>query len=379
MRMLLMIAVALSLWSAPAVAQRWDLDEGFIRSEGGWLATAALRTRGAALTVRCVDDRLDAYLVPSFRTNGLTSLQVRITLPDRDPVVQTWPVEPEMGAGFSPSAGRLARQLLQSDAMTLEVADAEGTFRPVRLSSAAASDAIGRVLQTCAVPAEDLDTLLPTVDTQIIDTIDQLDMPTAWSMRRWLLDPSESADLAVRPLALYRRLNYFYAVTLPAICQDELSGFWNMPACDGLRTRLARDGMPVPDTDPFTAFRLYHRMGGRVFDPGPRPAGCTEPDTTPEPLNEFDFNKVFIDSSGRTLTGGVARVAVTISAEGDVSDVRILLARPVARFERALEREVRAMRFAPERVNCQPIASQFLMGYTAYLGQSVFPLMPPTF
>lgn len=375
----LVVAAVLCLWSGAAEAQRWDLDEGFIRGEGNWVATANLRARGATLSVRCVDDRLDAYLDPPFEVNGQRSLQVRITLPDREPVVQSWPVEASMGAGFAPGAGRLARQLMSAGPMTLEVADAGGTFRPVRLSSSAAADVIGRVLQTCDVPAADLDSLLPSVDTRVIDAIDEAHISMAWGLHQLLLDGAERQDLATRPLALYRRLNYFHAVTLPELCQNRQSVFWNLAACVGLRDRLARDGMPVLDANPIDAFLEFRRMGGRTRAAGERPADCTEPDSGPIPPDQFNMGGIFIDSDGRTLTSGVVRATFVISPEGEVTDVRVILARPAFRFDRALEREVRAMRFVPARENCRTVPSTFLFGVTFYIDQAIFPLGPPTF
>ena len=375
----LVLAASVAVFATPASAQRWDLDEGFVRGEGDWVAAANLQVRGATLSVRCIGDRLDAYLDPPFEVRGQQALQVRITLPDREPVVQSWPVEASMGVAFAPGAGRLARQLMAAGPMTLEVADAVGTFRPVRLSSSAAADTIGRVLQTCDVPATDLDSQLPSVDTRLIDAIDEAHISVAWGLRQLLLDGAERQDLATRPLALYRRLNYFHAVTLPELCQNRQSVFWNLRACVGLRDRLARDGMPVLDANPIDAFLEFHRMGGRTGAAQERPADCSEPDSGPIPPGEFDMSRIFVDSAGRTLSSGVVRASFVISPEGEVTDVRVILARPAFRFDRALEREVRTMRFVPARENCRPVPSTFLFGITFYIDRAIFPLGPPRF
>lgn len=357
----LIAACVAAVWSHPVQAQRWQFDAGFVRGDVQWAETATLRTRAGSLVVRCVDNRLDLYVETRSDPGAAQSLPVRLTAPDREPVLQSWPVMAGSRVAFTNSPGSLARQLQAGVPVKLEVQDAGGRYVEIPVSSDRAGEAIGAVMQTCDVPMGDIDVVMPGVDTRVIDAIETISRWDAWRLRYLLMAGEERLTPTARPLVLYRRLNYFYAVTLPQACLNRDSPVWRLALCDDYRVRRERDGMGSFDIGPIEALIAFARAGGRTEALAGRSPDCNGPDT--EPLREggIDVARIFIDRLDRSASEGSIVASVFVSAEGAVTGVQILSARPRGRYQDPLERELRGVSFAPATENCRPVAGAYLL------------------
>lgn len=359
---LFLIAVSVAaMWSAPVQAQRWQFDAGFVRGDVQWAETATLRTRAGSLVVRCVDNRLDVYVEPQFDPGGVRQLPVRLTLPDREPVVQHWPVMAGTRVAFTDSPGSLARFLHAGVPVRFEMETLAGPLVELSIPTERAAETIGAVMQACDVPTGDFDVLVPGVDTRVIDAIETIARWDAWRLRYLLMAGDERLVPTARPLVLYRRLNYFYAVTLPQACQDSNNPVWQLAFCGDYRDRLARDGMGSFDVGPIEALVAFLQAGGQTDVMARRAPDCTQPDAEPRRIGTPDLVKVFLDRLDRSATEGSIVASVSVNAEGAVTGVQILTARPRGRYQGPLERELQSVTFEPAIENCQAVAGAYLM------------------
>lgn len=356
-----MLMLVTSVWSTPALAQRWQFDAGFVRSELEWAETATLRTRQGTLVFRCVDSQIDAYLTPRLNPGPIRQLSVRLTAPDREPVEQSWPVVAESRSAFSDSPGRLARLIQTGAPVRIEYADPGRAYIELPMSTEQAPEAIGAVMRSCDIPTGDVDALLPGVDTRVIDAVDRLERWHAWNLRYLLLAGEERLSLTARPMSLYRRLNVFYALTLPGVCQDPPSPQWSIPACNGYRARRMRDGVGSFDADPIEALYQFVVFGGRPqVVTGPTRA-CPTPDAAPRPLRRVNLDRVFVERQDRRLSEASIVAGVSVGVDGVVTAVTVQSARPAGFYERNLEQEVRAIPFEPAVENCEQVPGVYLM------------------
>lgn len=134
---------------------------------------------------------------------------------------------------------------------------------------------------------------------------------------------------------------------------------------DAYSTPITAEEPPLPSSIELTPPQLSPRPkvaqtkpNGVVDDPE-LAATCTESDSSPRELGEFNVDRAYPQRVKDQGIEGIVEATLTIDENGLVVGEVITYSNPPGVFDAAVEREVKRMRFEPARRNCENVAGEF--------------------
>lgn len=361
-------ATLLTLVPAPASAQQWYQTDTIVGT--GQTAVVNL-AEGKRLRVNCQGNWIFFRLEVPYRLRAGREAVVEITLPDREPVIQSWQSTAGGQRLVLAAPLPLARHLIAGRAPTLAYTTRRGERVTITVPVEGAAAALSPVIFDCGLSPSDLEVLLPEVDIRVIEELDQLTARSAFRLRLWLLGGQSIPEQGPHPLELYRELNRFYTQILPSLCLEPEGMYREMPSCRVFRAaREENSHAPFP-IGPLAAVQEFGdwSLANRNRIPTETSAGlvenpCGQPDSSPRPLTPFPVERAYPRVALEGGVTGMVSITVGVDAGGAVESVTPNWSFPAGLFEERVERAARSMRFAPAIKDCQPVAAPYQITVT---------------
>lgn len=154
-------ATLLSLAALPASAQQWLQTDTIVGT--GQTAVVNL-AEGKRLRVNCQGDRIFFRLGLPYRLRGGREAVVEITLPDREPVIQSWQRTAGGQRLVLVAPLPLARHLIAGRAPTLAHTTRRGERITISVPVEGAAAALSPAIFDCGLSPSNLEVILPEVD-----------------------------------------------------------------------------------------------------------------------------------------------------------------------------------------------------------------------